>query len=100
RGASFMARKLVGVWAGVVIAFGAACYGQDTTLADLYGRGVHAFFANRTPERFDFLNAAVLSGSRDPRTFYFRGLALSRMGGSEDAKNDFRLGAEFEFLRG
>ena len=62
-----------------------AAWAQDALLEDLYGRGVHAFFAQRIPDAFNALNAAIASGSRDPRAYYFRGLTLNRLGRPDEA---------------
>src|SRR4051794_21184279 len=73
---------------------------QDAMLEELYGRGVHAFFAGRMQDAYDSLNSAIASGSRDPRAYYFRGLVLSRMGRPQEAIDDFHKGAELEVLGG
>ena len=78
----------------------ATCLAQDAMLEELYGRGVHAFFAGNIRGSFDSLNAAIQSGSRDPRAFYYRGLVLSRLGRPDEAGADFRKGAELELLGG
>src|SRR6185312_15231416 len=78
----------------------AACFGQDALLEDLYGRGVHAYFAQRMPDAFNNLNEAVKSGSRDPRVFYYRGLALAHLGRPDEARQDFQQGAQLEILGG
>jgi tetratricopeptide (TPR) repeat protein len=95
-----MARKLSAVCAALLAFSAAACCGQDALLEELYGRGVHAFFSQRMPEAFDALNAAIRSGSRDPRAYYYRGLALNRLGRPQEAQEDFRKGAELEVLGG
>src|SRR5207244_12369381 len=73
-GASYMARFLMSITAAFVALSAATCLGQDAMLEELYGRGVHAFFAGNIRGSFDSLNAAIQSGSRDPRAFYYRGL--------------------------
>ena len=42
------------------------------------------------------LNEVIDEGSQDPRAFYFRGFAKKKLGRTEDAKDDFRHGAELE----
>lgn len=69
---------------------------QDTVLAELYGHGVHAYFANEYQDAHKFLTTAIDSGSRDPRAFYFRGLAYTSLGRPDEAKADFQKGAELE----
>src|SRR3989442_2246350 len=98
RGASFMARILRSMAAALLALAATACCAQDAMLEELYGRGVHAFFAGNIRGSFDSLNAAISSGSRDPRAFYYRGLVLSRLGRPDEARDDFRKGAELELL--
>src|SRR5262245_3919722 len=59
---------------------GPLCFAQDSLLDDLYGRGVHAFFARNYPSAHELFTAAIKGGSRDPRAYYFRGLVYSRLG--------------------
>src|SRR5262245_18185541 len=95
-----MAGRLSGAVVAVLVLCGGMAYGQDATLEDLYGRGVHAYFAQRIPEAFNALNAVIRSGSCDPRAYYFRGLTLNRLGRLDEARDDFRKGAELEILGG
>ena len=69
---------------------------QDDLLDDLYGRGVHAYNAQDYRNAWTMFNDAIAQGSLDPRAFYFRGLALTRLGRSEDASADFQRGAQLE----
>lgn len=93
-----MARFLTSV---ILVALSAAtCLAQDAMLEELYGRGVHAFFAGNIRGSFDALNATINSGSRDPRAFYYRGIVLNRLGRPDEAAADFRKGAELEMLGG
>ena len=69
---------------------------QDDLLEDLYGRGVHAYNSHNYRNAWTLLNGAISQGSLDPRAFYFRGLALTRLGRSEDATADFERGAQIE----
>ena len=69
---------------------------DDPVLLDLYGRGVHAYFAGDTSGTLENFNAAIGGGSRDPRVYYFRGLANERFGRTEASQADFRQGAALE----
>ena len=88
----------------LVLGFALVCLGspftaavaQDTVLAELYGQGVHAYFAGQYQQSHDFLTTAIEQGSRDPRCFYFRGLTYSRLGRPDEAKGDYQKGAELE----
>lgn len=62
----------------------------------VYGSGVHSFFAGQLARSYDDLTNAIEAGSRDPRVYYFRGLAALRMGRTDEAEADFSTGAELE----
>lgn len=68
---------------------------QDV-LSELYGRGVHAYFAGDSTGALVFLDDADKAGSKDPRVFYFRGLVKAGMGMTDDAAADFEKGANLE----
>ena len=69
---------------------------QESVLAELYGHGVHAYFAARYQEAHEYLTTAIDQGTRDPRAFYFRGLTYKMLGRPDEAKVDFQKGAELE----
>ncbi len=69
---------------------------QDSVLAELYGHGVHAYFAGQYQDAHGYLTTAIDQGTQDPRTFYFRGLAYASLGRPDEAKADFQKGAELE----
>ena len=69
---------------------------QNTVLSELYGSGVHAFFANDLDTAVENFSAAIEGGTQDPRPYYFRGLAYLRLGRGEDAERDFAEGADLE----
>ncbi|MBL8868178.1 MAG: hypothetical protein JNK90_00225 [Planctomycetaceae bacterium] len=80
---------------GSLVSLPAACSAQDV-LSELYGRGVHAYFAGDTTGALTFLNDADTAGSTDPRVFYFRGLVKASMGMTDEAVVDFDKGAGLE----
>ncbi len=85
------------VMAGLLTA--AACTfaaAQEAVLAQLYGQGVHAYFAQDFVKAHELLSSAIDRGTNDPRVYYFRGLALQRLGRPEDAAADFSAGADRE----
>ncbi|MBC8351220.1 MAG: tetratricopeptide repeat protein [Planctomycetes bacterium] len=69
---------------------------QDSVLAELYGHGVHSYFAGQYQDAHEYFTTAIDQGTRDPRTFYFRGLAYTSLGRPDEAKVDFQKGAELE----
>jgi hypothetical protein len=70
--------------------------GQDMVLSQMYGSGVHAYFSGDYPQAIEELKSAIDAGSKDPRTYYFRGLAALRMGMTDSAEEDFKSGAGLE----
>jgi hypothetical protein len=70
--------------------------GQDNVLAELYGRGVHAYYACRYLEAQQFLTSAINNGSTDPRVYYFRGIVAQSQGRMYEAESDWREGARLE----
>jgi tetratricopeptide (TPR) repeat protein len=89
----------IAVLAACLLAVGlgsSAAYGQDQVLAEIYGRGVHAYFGGRLEEAESTLSEAINQGSKDPRCYYFRGLTLLRLGRLDEANADFMLGAKEE----
>lgn len=85
------------VMAGLLTAVAcSAVAAQEAVLAQLYGQGVHAYFAQDFVKSHELLSSAIDRGTNDPRVYYFRGLALQRLGRPEDAEADFSAGAERE----
>ena len=46
---------------------------QDELVADLYGRGVHAYFEGEFDAAHKLLSDAIEQKTQDPRCYYFRG---------------------------
>lgn len=69
---------------------------QSEVLAEMYGRGVHAYFAGDYIAANEFLTMAIDNGTDDPRAYYFRGLVSHTSGRQEEAKDDWNKGAEME----
>ena len=83
---------------GFVLTKATLAEAQNTILSQLYGNGVHAYFSFNYTDAHRHLTSAVDGGSKDPRVFYFRALALRQLGRSEDAESDFRQGAKLEMM--
>ncbi|HWL72255.1 MAG TPA: hypothetical protein VNQ74_00080, partial [Burkholderiaceae bacterium] len=73
---------------------------QDGVLGQAYGSGVHAYFSGNYTTAYEDLSAAIDGGTTDPRAYYFRALASTRLGREEDARDDLRRGAELEISDG
>ncbi|WP_047814136.1 hypothetical protein [Rhodopirellula islandica] len=68
---------------------------QSAVLAEIYGRGVHAYNAGNYSKAYELLSMAIDNNIRDPRAYYFRGLAASA-NGMGYAEGDWQMGAELE----
>ena len=69
---------------------------QTAILNDLYGRGVHAFYAGHYDQAYEYLSDAINNGIRDPRAYYFRGVVADVQGRSVEAETDWVAGARME----
>jgi hypothetical protein len=69
---------------------------QDALLGQIYGNGVHAYFAQDYVKAHELLSSAIDAHAQDPRCYYFRGLALLKLGRPEEAESDFERGAKLE----
>ena len=91
-----MSRSLFFLVAGWVLVSSAPLLAQDAVLGQIYGNGVHAYFAQDYLRSYQFFTSAIDGHSQDPRCFYFRGLALVKLGRPQDAEIDFQHGAKLE----
>ncbi len=70
---------------------------QDTAeMSAVYGRGVHAYFANRMARSEQLFSQVVQAGSTDPRVYYFRAMTRLRTGRQYEAEDDMKIGAAYE----
>jgi hypothetical protein len=82
----------------------AVCVGNDKLSANetlamkFYGRGVHAYHDGRYSEALRYLDRATTYETRDPRIYYFRGLAKKRLGYYAEA--DLQMAAQLEVALG
>ncbi|RIK87194.1 MAG: hypothetical protein DCC67_02185, partial [Planctomycetota bacterium] len=65
-------------------------------MTELYGRGVHSYFAGRLHEAEQQFTDVINAGTSDPRVYYFRAMARLRTGRSYEAAEDLRIGAMYE----
>src|SRR5690348_5303256 len=102
---------LGGRWSGRhIIAFATAvlaCSGAtvraregNTQAGVYYGRGVHAMHRGQYAEALAQFDMATGYDSDDPRIFFWRGIAKSRLGMRDDARVDFQIGAQLEVQQG
>lgn len=81
---------------GVAVSAAAPAAAMDTSTG--LGAGMHAFHGGDYAASFDWLSGVIAAGSKDPRAFYFRGLAARRSGREMEAEADFLEGAKLEAL--
>jgi len=96
QGVSAMLRKVALVAAGLMLVGVGSPRADEAVLDQLYGNGVHYYFGNDYSRAYDSLSSAIRGGSKDPRAYYFRGLAELRLGREPDATADFSMGASLE----
>jgi hypothetical protein len=91
-----MFRSIVLLVGGMASLCAGSVFAQDVVLGQKYGLGVHAYFAGDNVNACEQLTAAIDGGSKDPRAFYFRGLAYLKLGRAPEANLDFQKGADLE----
>ncbi len=69
---------------------------QDAVLGQIYGNGVHAYFGQDYVKAHECFTSAIDGKTQDPRAYYFRGLALLKLGRPQEAESDFQRGAKLE----
>lgn len=84
------------VCVGAVLATGSTAVAQTAVLNEMYGRGVHQYYAGNYTKAYDLLSAAIDNGIEDPRAYYFRGIVARSTGRLEQAKGDWYAGAQLE----
>lgn len=68
----------------------------DAVVTQMLGNGLHAYYSHNYTAAFETLSSVIAGGCQDPRAYYFRGLALLRLGADDSAAADFQKGAELE----
>ena len=91
-----MNRIAIALAAGLLAVGVTGASAQEDLLTEMYGRGVHAYFAGQYQQAHALFTGAVDGGLKDPRCFYFRGLAYRQLGREEQAETDFAQGAKLE----
>lgn len=84
---------IAAVLAGVCLGPSSA---DDLLLSQLYGSGVHLYFAGDAGAAEQSFARAIQMGSTDPRCYYYRGLSLLRTGQEKQAAEAFSKGAALE----
>ena len=92
-------KKSLATAAGLAVLLAGLCgpaQAQNNVLAEMYGRGVHAYYAGNLTDANQFLSSAIYGGIKDPRAYYFRGIVLQSLGRSYEAESDWSEGARME----
>lgn len=97
RGRLLVRTASVLVMAVLCLRFSAARGGDDPlAISASLGLGMHAYHAGDYQRSYDDMSAVIEAGSRDPRAYYFRGLAALKLGRTDEAEADFTAGAARE----
>ncbi len=102
-----MYRNLALPAAVLVLCTAVSARADNHVLGQMYGSGVHAYFSaessanplqaqNGYVKAHRHLTTAIDGGTRDPRAYYYRGLAYVKLGRDVEANVDFEKGAELE----
>jgi hypothetical protein len=91
-----MSRSIVLLVGGLVSLLAASLDAEEAILGQMYGNGVHAYFAGDYVKAHQCLSFSIKGGTKDPRCFYFRGLAYLQLGRPQEAEGDFLQGAKLE----
>lgn len=94
--AAWAASIACAVFLGSILASAATALAQADVLNELYGSGVHAYNSGAYREAYDDFSMALRSGSKDPRVYYYRGLAYLKLGRPQEARLDFKKAAALE----
>jgi hypothetical protein len=84
----------LGLLAAVGLASTAAA--QEAVMDEFYGDGVHNFYDRDFFQAMQNLSIAIDGGSKDPRAYYYRGLARLKTGDTLGAHEDMQKGAHLE----
>jgi len=80
----------------VVAVSGIHVMAAEPTAAEIYGQGVHAYFAGDYDSAIELMTESLEKNAGDPRAYYVRGLALASRAGAEAGLADFARAAELE----
>lgn len=96
-GLLFHATAIVALVGGT--ALGQEGPGTEPAMRSGYGGAVHAYFSGDYQRTYDDLSLLIDAGSVDPRVWFFRGLAATRLGRSDEAAADYAAAAIREARR-
>lgn len=86
-----------GVLVAGCLGLGAPLHAQQDAMSEIYGQGVHRYFAGDYSGAELLLNQVQAAGSEDPRAHYFLGMCkVAQGGGALAGLADFEAGAQAE----
>lgn len=88
--------SLVGCLALVAAVSSVRAEVNEKILTEVYHQGLKSFYAGQYAQAHDTLSQAIEGGTKDPRSYYIRGISNLRLGRQADAKADFQSGAALE----
>ncbi|KKK57894.1 hypothetical protein LCGC14_3049890, partial [marine sediment metagenome] len=91
-----MSRGLFLLVGALVVSSAVSARAENAILGQMYGSGVHAYFSQDYVKSHEYLTLAIDGGTKDPRSYYFRGLVYLKLGREEEATADFTKGAKLE----
>lgn len=92
-----MSSRRLALVCGLVLSSLSVANAQDNEiLTQLYGTGVHAFYAGDFRTAHADLSSVIERGTKDPRAYYFRAMAYLKLGRPDEAKADMAEGAKLE----
>ena len=77
----------IGLAMSIALTAGTLQAQQDELLADLYGRGVHAYFEGELNTAHKFFSDDIEQKTQDPRCYYFSGATYTRLGRPQQTAN-------------
>jgi hypothetical protein len=84
----------------VVAIWAAAARADQAEALKYYGRGVRDVHRGQYFSAIQHLDLASAHDHRDPRIYFYRGLAKLRLGWQYDAIADFQMGSQLEVALG
>ncbi|MEM8665950.1 MAG: hypothetical protein AAGG48_00435 [Planctomycetota bacterium] len=82
--------------AGLLVLTAQNSNAQTAVLSEMYGRGVHAYYAGTMDQSLQYFTMAIDNSIQDPRAYYFRGMVYEMTGRPEEAEADWKAGAKME----
>lgn len=95
-------KRIIALFSLVLVSGFTSAVNAQGVMDEVYGRGVHAYFAGDDAKAVEWLDSVIAAGSQDPRVYYYRALAHIRQGGGafESGLEDIKQAALLEITSG